>query len=227
MSFYRKYHIDPLFEPSEPFENSDVEYVGGGIIDINQCAINGEYELRISIRFQYEHINDHGGRCYGVRDIESYSLRYMKIPFIDPIELSNSLLESAKERYGSDYFKNCISQLSGYLSNDTTDQVNYDNQWENIPDFHADDFPYACQLVLILALCNPEEWKSLAVRREITRCLDDGHDSIHLELAWSPYDFPEFVHFRLYNSGAIEPVNPAADRPIIQPLTIIEFSEPI
>lgn len=225
MSFYKPYDIDPVLEPSDLFEYAEVEHIDGGVIDINQCAIKGESELRISIRFQYEHINDHGGRCYGVRDIDTYSVRYMKIPFTDPISLSNSLVACAKERYGDAYFEYCVSQLTAYLRNDVTDQINSDNQWNEIPNFHAEDFPYACQLVLIVALRNPEEWKSRGMRREIQRCLDSGHDGIHLELAWAPVDFPDVVHLRLYNSGAIAPVNPSANRPIIQPLTLIEFAE--
>jgi hypothetical protein len=147
------------------------------------------------VRWVFSNQIDYEGR--------DYKCRYVELPFLDPIELASELKKSAIETYGEDFHEDILEQMKIYLNSPA--DLNIEKDWEDLPEYDSQNFPFACQLILLLALENKDKWNSDTLISQIKRLYQKGHDGLHIELVWFQYDDPEQFEIRLLNSWENEP----------------------
>lgn len=211
------YQDDPL-EPEVDFLGNEIVESHSASYHTNEFSLAGESELRIGVRWVYDGFIDYESR--------NYKCRYMRLPFGDPVDLADQLKASAVEVYGEAFHYSIMEQIKIYLESPA--DLNIEKDWNDTPEYDTENFPFACQLVLLLALHNEDEWNSNAMRTQIQRCYDKGHDGIHIELVWHQYDDPGFIEVRLLNSAENEPryIYPSGEtRGTIIPRVIFSFRQ--
>jgi len=212
------YYQDPPLEPLDYFLSGKVETSHSAAYCTNEFSLRGASELRIGVRWGFSNQIDYESR--------DYKCRYVELPFWDPIELVSELKKSAIEVYGKDFHNHILEQMKIYLNSPA--DLNIEKDWNDLPQYDEENFPFACQLVLLLALENKDEWNSETLISQINRCYKKGHEGIHLEIVWFQYDDPEQFEIRLLNSWENEPqyIYPSGEtRGTIVPKVLFSFTQ--
>ena len=190
-----KDHQDPPLEPMSFFLTGKTETSHSAAYCTNEFSLRKKRELRIGVRWCYSNQID-----YEKRD---YMCRYVELPFRDPVELSNQLKTSALKIYGENFYDDIVKQIKIYLNSPA--DLNIEKDWNDVPDYDEKNFPFACQLVLLLAFENKDRWNSDTLISQIKRCQQKGHEGIHIEIVWFKYGNTAELEIRLLNSWENEP----------------------
>lgn len=186
---------DPPLQPLEYFLSGNVQTSHSAAYCTNEFSLKGLSELRIGVRWIYSNQIDYESR--------DYKCRYVELPFWDPIELASELKKSAIEIYGENFYDDILRQMKIYLNSPA--DLNIEKDWNDLPVYDEENFPLACQVVLLLALENKDKWNSETLNSQIKRCYQKGYEGIHLEIVWFQYHDPDQFEVRLLNSWENEP----------------------
>ena len=207
---------DPPLDPIDTFISGLDEVSDSSSYCTNEFSLKGMSELRLGIRWMHSKYIDYEAR--------NYRCRYAQLIFEDPIELAAKLKKSAILRYKENYYNKILEQIKIFI--ERSKYCNENPSEDDFDDTESFNFPFACQLILLIALANKDQDISRAFENQIRHCYKRGYEGIHIELTWNEHIDPHQIEIRLLNSWENEPryIHPHGETgPTIVPRVLISF----